>query len=409
MKTIYYFIIFFLTITLNNFNFANEVKYIPQVDEVKELDVDDIKSLNKETKFIQTLDDNIRSSIGTQIYKKIAPVTVLVQTRSATGSGFVVDKEGHIVTNYHNIQIDSTKPDQFVRSVNLKFCPVSGEDIDDQMVYKADVVKIDPKRDLALLKLRSKNVIKNFSPAKLDYSDKVQIGMSVHAIGHPEGYNCTYTQGVTSQIRKNYEWCYDAYNCLQATVIQTQTPINPGNSGGPLISDEGLIIGINSFVHKETEGIAFAVASIEIQDFLDMEQTLSKERDENKSEWITKSESSWITKKKNTNLNKCDYDVPIQEEDFNDNGILDLFYYDTDCNNIAETFAYDEDEDGEIDIMLMDTNESGTPNVRLDFYFNNDGDEIARYYYDDDEDGNFDAVCFDANLDNEIDECKELT
>ena len=282
MKTIYYFIIFFLTITLNNFNFANEVKYIPQVDEVKELDVDDIKSLNKETKFIQTLDDNIRSSIGTQIYKKIAPVTVLVQTRSATGSGFVVDKEGHIVTNYHNIQIDSTKPDQFVRSVNLKFCPVSGEDIDDQMVYKADVVKIDPKRDLALLKLRSKNVIKNFSPAKLDYSDKVQIGMSVHAIGHPEGYNCTYTQGVTSQIRKNYEWCYDAYNCLQATVIQTQTPINPGNSGGPLISDEGLIIGINSFVHKETEGIAFAVASIEIQDFLDMEQTLSKERDENK-------------------------------------------------------------------------------------------------------------------------------
>ena len=113
--------------------------------------------------------------------------------------------------------------------------------------------------------------------------------------------------------------------------------------------------------------------------------------------------------RKNTNLNKCDYDVPIQEEDFNDNGILDLFYYDTDCNNIAETFAYDEDEDGEIDIMLMDTNESGTPNVRLDFYFNNDGDEIARYYYDDDEDGNFDAVCFDANLDNEIDECEELT
>ena len=84
------------------------MKYIPQVDEVKDFDVDDIKSLNKETKFIQTLDDNIRSSIGTQIYKKIAPVTVLVQTRSATGSGFVVDKEGHIVTNYHNIQIDST-------------------------------------------------------------------------------------------------------------------------------------------------------------------------------------------------------------------------------------------------------------------------------------------------------------
>ena len=154
------------------------MKYIPQVDEVKEFDVDDIKSLNKETKFIQTLDDNIRSSIGTQIYKKIAPVTVLVQTRSATGSGFVVDKEGHS-NHYHNIQIDSTKPDQFVRSVNLKFCPVKGEDIDDQMAYKADVVKIDQKR-FSIVKIRSKNVVKNFSPAKLDYSDK------------PIGMRCSY-------------------------------------------------------------------------------------------------------------------------------------------------------------------------------------------------------------------------
>ena len=104
----------------------------------------------------------------------------------------------------------------------------------------------------------------------------------------------TYTKGVISQIRKSYEWEYDEYNSHRATVIQTQTPINPGNSGGPLISNEGLIIGINSFVQPDTEGIAFAVASVEIQNFLDMEQTVN----ENKSDWITKSESSWITKKK---------------------------------------------------------------------------------------------------------------
>ena len=233
--------------------------------------------------------------------------------------------------------------------------------------------------------------------------------MDVHAIGHPLGNPCTYTQGVVSQIRKNHVWNYDEYNSFEATVIQTQTPINPGNSGGPLISDKGFVIGINSFVQLETEGIAFAVASIEIQDFLNMETSLPEKIDDTKKEWITKSDSKWITKKKNINLTKCNFDIPTLEEDFNENGILDLFYYDTDCNNIPETFAYDEDEDGIIDVMFIDTDENGNPDVRLDYDFTDDGDEFARYYYDDDEDGNYDAVCFDTNLDNEIDECKELS
>ena len=405
MKINNFFISFFLIIFLNNSSFANDNIYVPQVDEVKKINIESIKSINKKTKFIQILSDSNRSSVGANIFKSVAPITVLVEAGNGYGSGFVIDYEGHIVTNYHNIQTDFRKRNEYQRSVRLKFCPIDGDDIRNQTVYEADVVKIDPGRDLALLKLRSTSSLKKFTPAKLDYSENVLIGMDVHAIGHPEGNPCTYTKGVISQIRKSYEWEYDEYNSFRATVIQTQTPINPGNSGGPLISDEGLIIGINSFVQPDTEGIAFAVASVEIQNFLDMEQTVN----ESKSDWITKSESSWITKKKNSNLDKCDYDTPIQEEDFNDNGILDLFYYDTDCNNVAETFAYDEDEDGTIDIMLIDSNESGTPNVRLDYGFTDDGEEFARYYYDDDEDGNYDAVCVDTNLDHEVDECKELS
>ncbi|MDC3131858.1 serine protease [Pelagibacteraceae bacterium] len=400
-----FFVIFLSLFFLNKFAIAYVIDYVPQVDEVKKINIENIQSINKKTKFAQNLNDSTRGSIGAKIYKKVAPITVLVETDRGYGSGFVIDKEGHVVTNYHNIQIDYTKRNEYEVSVELKFCPVDGEEIRNQIVYNADVVKIDPNRDLALLKLRSTSGLDNFSPAKLDYSENVLIGMDVHAIGHPEGNPCTYTRGVISQIRKSYRWDYDAYNSHTATVIQTQTPINPGNSGGPLISDDGLIIGINSFKQPDTEGIAFAVASIEIQNFLDMDNTVN----ENKSDWITKSESSWITKKKNKNLDKCDYDIPIKEEDFNDNGILDLFHYDTDCNNIAETFAYDEDEDGSIDIMLIDSNESGTPNVTLEYDFNDDGDQFARYYYDDNEDGNFDAVCYDINLDNEIDECRELT
>ena len=405
----YAFIFGIILIFSVNITFAKELTYVPHVEELKKIDIKKIKKINKKTRFIEILDENTRGSLGAKIYKTLAPITALVSTSKGTGSGFVIDKEGHIVTNYHNIQIDYKRPNDYFKSVSLKFCPINGDDIRNQTVYEADVVKIDPGRDLALLKLRSTNAIKNFTPAKLDYSENVQIGMDVHAIGHPLGNPCTYTQGVISQIRKNHKFDYDEYNSLRATLIQTQTPINPGNSGGPLISDEGFVIGINSFVQGEAENIAFAVASIEIQDFLNMEQNLNQNTNENKSDWITKSESKWITKKKNINLQECNYDTPIQKEDFNDNGILDLFYYDTDCNNIAETFAYDEDEDGEIDIMLIDTNESGTPDVRLDYDFTDSGDEFARYYYDEDEDGNYDAVCFDTNLDNEIDECKELT
>ena len=401
--------LFFTILIFNNYCFANEISYLPLVDELKKINISDISSLNKKTKFIKILDDNTRGSLGAKIYKNLAPVTVLVETGSGIGSGFVIDNEGHVVTNYHNIQIDYSKPDEFIRSVRLKFCPVNGDDIRNQIVYEADVIKIDPGRDLALLKLRSTNVLKNITPAKLDYSENVEIGMDVHAIGHPLGNPCTYTQGVVSQIRKNHVWNYDEYNSFEATVIQTQTPINPGNSGGPLISDKGFVIGINSFVQLETEGIAFAVASIEIQDFLNMETSLPEKIDDTKKEWITKSDSKWITKKKNINLTKCNFDIPTLEEDFNENGILDLFYYDTDCNNIPETFAYDEDEDGIIDVMFIDTDENGNPDVRLDYDFTDDGDEFARYYYDDDEDGNYDAVCFDTNLDNEIDECKELS
>ena len=96
----------------------------------------------------------------------------------------------------------------------------------------------------------------------------VQVGMDVHAIGHPEGEFCTYTQGVTSRIISDYDWSYSSTSLHKANVIQTQTPINPGNSGGPLISDMGKVIGINTFKHPSAVGINFAVSATEINDFL---------------------------------------------------------------------------------------------------------------------------------------------
>lgn len=374
---------------INTSVFAVETIYVPLVDEVKSRNFDVINSLKKRGKFINPIPKDARG-VGTEIYNKISPTTVLVETAHGFGSGFLVDDKGHVITNYHVVQKDSNKPDLFSTSVNLLFCPNPGNDINNQIVYQGDVVKVDKSKDLALIKLRSLSSIKGKIIPKINNNNaNITIGMRVHAIGHPEGLYCTYTEGVVSQVRNKWEWEYDELNRYKANVVQTQTPINPGNSGGPLINDQGNIVGINSYTYGS--GLNFAVASDEIVNFLNTSST----------------ESSWITKKKKE-PEECLWDEAIEERDFDENGIKDLFYYDTDCNDVADTYGYDENEDGEIDLYLIDTNESGTPDVRLDFETASNGDKFARFYYDPNEDGEYDEVCYDTNLDNEIDECRNL-
>ena len=379
-----------ISLFINSAVLAEETIYVPLVDEVKSVNLDVVKSLKKKSKFISPIAEDTRG-IGAEIYKNISPTTVLVQTDHGFGSGFLVDNLGHIITNYHVVQKDFNQPDLFNTSVNLLFCPTPGDDINEQYVYEADVVKVDPSKDLALIKLRTLSPLTGkVIPKIIDNSQNITIGTRVHAIGHPEGLFCTYTEGVVSQIRNKYEWEYDDLNRYKANVVQTNTAINPGNSGGPLVDDQGNVVGINSFTFSN--GLNFAVASDEISNFLN----------------TSTNESSWITKKKKE-PEECLWDTSIEERDFDENGIKDLFYYDTDCNDVVDTYGYDENEDGEIDLYLIDTNESGTPDVSLEFVTESNGDKYARYYYDPDEDGEYDEVCFDTDLDNEIDECRELS
>jgi hypothetical protein len=104
-------------------------------------------------------------------------------------------------------------------------------------------------------------------PLQISLQD-IEVGADVRAIGHPKGEDWTYTKGIVSSVRPDYEWSAGPGNSHRATVIQTQTPINPGNSGGPLLSDDGKIVGINSFIRKDAEGLNFAVAAKEISFFL---------------------------------------------------------------------------------------------------------------------------------------------
>jgi S1-C subfamily serine protease len=161
----------------------------------------------------------------------------------ATGSGFLIDTEGHIVTNNHVVE-GATKVE-----VKLGSSDVS---------HEAEVVGTDPATDVALLKVDVPADQQH--PLSLGDSSKVNVGDSVVAIGNPFGLDRTVTAGIISALQRQIQ----APNGFSIShVIQTDAAINPGNSGGPLIDTAGNVIGINSQIQtggsNGNVGIGFAV------------------------------------------------------------------------------------------------------------------------------------------------------
>jgi S1-C subfamily serine protease len=187
-----------------------------------------------------------------QIYKQDAPAVVQItatsttpgQTAESLGSGFVVDKVGHIITNYHVVQGAS--------KVQVSFSSR------DQLT--ARVVGQDPSTDTAVLKVDAHS--RALTPLPLGNSDLVTVGDPVYAIGNPFGFVRTLTTGVVSALQRTIE----APNTLGIEhAIQTDAAINHGNSGGPLIDSQGRAIGVTSQIstgatgQQGNVGIGFAI------------------------------------------------------------------------------------------------------------------------------------------------------
>ena len=155
--------------------------------------------------------------------------------RKSLGSGFIISKDGFIVTNYHVVK-GATE----VRVV-----------LKDGSEYKAKIYGTDPKTDIALLKIDPKG--RDLPTVKLGDSDKLKVGEWVLAIGNPFGLSYTVTAGIVSaKGRVIGEGPYDDF-------IQTDASINPGNSGGPLVNTDGEVVGINTAIIKNAQGIGFAI------------------------------------------------------------------------------------------------------------------------------------------------------
>jgi serine protease Do len=154
--------------------------------------------------------------------------------RQGSGSGFIIDRDGFILTNYHVIEAADR----------------IGVTLADGRAFRAEVVGTDPAIDVALLKIAGSH---DLPEAPLGNSDELRVGEWVCAIGNPLGYVHSVTVGVVSFIgRKLFDASLDDY-------IQTDAAINFGNSGGPLINSRGEVIGINSAISSRASNIGFAV------------------------------------------------------------------------------------------------------------------------------------------------------
>lgn len=195
------------------------------------------------------LDSEEQNNIS--VYRKNIPSVVNVTSRTLTfdffygavpqegqGSGFVIDKDGHILTNYHVIAE--------ARQVEVT--------LHNRKKFKATVVGTDPAHDLAVIQIKSPDLV----PAVLGDSHGLQVGQKVYAIGNPFGLAGTMTRGIVSSIRPVRE----PNGATIDEAIQTDAAINPGNSGGPLMNWHGEVIGINTMILSsvgQNAGIGFAI------------------------------------------------------------------------------------------------------------------------------------------------------
>lgn len=177
------------------------------------------------------------STVVSDVYKQVGPSVVYVEVRTArggaSGSGFVVDPSGYILTNHHVIE--------GARSVKVSF--LDGTTLD------ATVVGSDQFQDLALLKVDPGN--RTLVAAPMGDSDKVEVGELAIAIGAPFGVQNTVTAGIISGLNRTLE---ESNNVSIKGVLQTDAAINPGNSGGPLLNAKGEVIGINTAIEGPVQG-----------------------------------------------------------------------------------------------------------------------------------------------------------
>ena len=358
------------------------------------LDLEEIKKLKKNLsaannyaiELDKTLDEKKKIKFrgsAKQIYKNYSKSVFYLYNPDvkAMGTGFLVDDSGLVLSNWHVAEKATnmfvwTLPEGGDKSVKFLF--------EKQDYYMASVIATNKKQDLALIKVSG--LPKTIKPVNLGSDDQIEVGDNVYAIGHPISYPWTFSSGMVSQVRENFEWDYDDTFTHTANVIQMQTPISTGNSGGPLFSSEGKVVGVNTLGETQGQNINFAVAVNQVKQFI--------------------KDNPYVAKVNPLNAAmKKEYPKAITQ-DYNNNGTIDTWYVDTNDNGSVDLAFLDDNEDGKVEAVIIDENENGVWEVtRVDE--NQDG-TIDYVLLDEDEDGKNDLIATDVDNDGKFDKVEPI-
>ena len=200
----------------------------------------------------------VRAQVVEQVQDPFDLFGIEQQSSTSTGSGFLIDRQGDILTNYHVIEGANR-----ASGVSVQF--------EDKVLRSATVIGVDPNNDLAVLHVNMTGV-PSVKPLRMGDSESVEVGDPTLAIGNPFGLDRTLTSGIVSALQRQIT-APDGFAINN--VIQTDAPINPGNSGGPLLDVAGDVIGINSQIASGSPGpasgsygIAFAIPINTAEGFL---------------------------------------------------------------------------------------------------------------------------------------------
>ena len=341
--------------------------------------------LNDSINTVLNMDNSARGVNEIRIFEQSAPGVVLVDAYSGMGSGALVSRDGHIFTNSHVVG-DAKK-------VHVYFMPKNVGKYSNNDFATGIIVNNNKTVDLALIKLMNTTPVK-IKPLNLAQSTSLKIGQDVHAIGHPNGgSDWTYTRGYIGQLLNDHEWDYDdGINRKAKLVIQTQTPIAPGSSGGPLLNDEGLIIGVNTY-SGEFAGANYAVSVNDLRLFLN-------EKIKPSPKTIKTTEAKRVSNETGSNV------LNIKRLDYDNDGVKDMVYFlDDDDTGYIERIVIEISNSDEY-IIILDYNEDGNWNEKM--MNTNKNPELDFHIFDYDGDGKADMHGYDDNDDGEIDRYEKV-
>lgn len=185
-----------------------------------------------------------------ELVNELGEAVVQVRTPGGLGSGFILNEEGYLVTNFHVIEGETR--------ISVEVYQQNAGQLERRMFKNVRIVAMNKFQDLALLKIEDKDAPK-FASVALGDSDELVVGQPVFAIGSPMGLERTVTEGIISTATRVLQG--DLY-------LQTTTQINPGNSGGPLFNLRGEVVGVTNMKLLFGEGLGFAIPTEAVKFFL---------------------------------------------------------------------------------------------------------------------------------------------